>query len=175
MSTIVETSRVRLRPHRVEDLENYLQIWSGPAEPGNPAGFSLNGEEAWYRLLRFVGHWSHFGYGLFVVEDRANGRLIGEAGFARFNRGIDAQFDNAPEAAWRVLPEYRGKGLASEVMLAAAEWFDRNAFAPRTVCIIDPANTGSIKVADRVGFKEFLRKIYKEHEVVLFERVPGKR
>lgn len=170
MSPIIETQRLRLRSHTVADLEAYLPIWETPPDPGNPASFTLNEEDAWYRLLRFVGHWSHFGYGLFVVEDRANGRLIGEAGLAWFHRGIDPNFDNAPEAAWRVLPEYRGKGIASEAMTGVTQWFDRAGFSPRSVCIIDPANVASIKVAQRLGFAEFTRRRYKGADVILFER-----
>lgn len=167
--TIVETPRLRLRRHRVEDLANYLPIWS-KAEPGNPAGFALTEEEAWYRLLRFVGHWAHFGFGCFVVEDSANGRLIGEAGFAHFHRGLGPEFDDAPEAAWRVIPEYRGNGIASEAMSAAAHWLDAQGRGARTVCIIDPVNAASIKVAERIGFREFSRKDYKGAPVILFER-----
>jgi RimJ/RimL family protein N-acetyltransferase len=166
---IVETPRLRLRPHHADDLEAYLPIWHR-GEAGNPAGFALSEEEAWYRLLRFVGHWSHFGYGLFVVEDRTSGRLIGEAGFARFHRGLGPEFDTDPEAAWRVLPHYRGQGIASEAIAAAAGWLEDRGLAARTVCIIDPVNLASIKVAQRIGFREFTRKRYKGATVILFER-----
>lgn len=169
-NVIVETPRLRLRPHRIEDLANYLPIWS-KGEPGNPAGFALTEEEAWYRLLRFAGHWAHFGFGCFVVEDSANDRLIGEAGFAYFHRGLGPQYDDAPEGAWRVLAEYRGKGIASEAMTAAVQWLDSQGKGARTVCIIDPANAASIKVAGRIGFREFLRKDYKGAPVILFERI----
>lgn len=173
MSHVIETPRLRLRPHEVKDIGQYAPLWRDPPEPNNPAAFSLDAEDAWYRLLRFVGHWSHFGYGLFVVEDRAKDRIIGEAGFAHFHRGIDPRFDDSPEGAWRILPDYRGQKIAQEAMLAAAEWFDRNAAAARTVCIIDPANAASIKVARRLGFAQFAQRIYKGGEVILFERITG--
>jgi len=170
MSNIIETPRLRLRPHEVKDIDAYAPLWSMPPEPNNPAAFSLGPEDAWYRLLRFVGHWSHFGYGLFIVEDRARNAIIGEAGFANFHRGIDPRFDDAPEGAWRILPEYRGQKIAQEAMFGVTEWFDRKGLASRTVCIIDPGNAASIKVAQRLGFAEYDRKIYKGGEVILFER-----
>ncbi len=170
LAPMIDTPRLHLRPHRAEDLEPYRVIWAPPPEPGNPAGFALNEEEAWYRLLRFVGHWAHFNYGLFVVEHRETGRLIGEAGYAHFHRGIGPRFDDAPEAAWRILPEFRGSGFATEAMRAASQWLDPKRVAPRTVCIIDPANAASIKVAGRLGFREYGRTQYKQSPVILFER-----
>jgi RimJ/RimL family protein N-acetyltransferase len=40
----------------------------------------------------------------------------------------------------------------------------------RTVCMIDPANAASIRVATKCGFHEWTRATYREHETILFER-----
>ena len=93
---MIETDRLRLRPHRVEDFNRYLPLWLLPEPPGTHAPLQLTPEEVWSRLLRFVGHWSHFGYGLLLVEDRRSGDIVGEAGVAHFMRGMGASFDDAP-------------------------------------------------------------------------------
>lgn len=170
---MIETDRLRLRPHRVEDFNRYLPLWLLPEPPGTHAPLQLTPEEVWSRLLRFVGHWSHFGYGLFLVEDRRSGDIVGEAGVAHFMRGIGASFDDAPEAAWRVLASRRGEGIAKEAMTAALSWFDAAIGTTRTVCLIHVANEPSIRVAARLGYGPFGQCDFRGHLASLFERFAG--
>ena len=167
---MIETDRLRLRPHRVEDFNRYLPLFALPEPPGTHAPLQFTAEETWARLLRFVGHWSHFGYGLFVVEDRRSGDIVGEVGVAQFMRGIGTAFDDAPEAAWRVLVTRRGEGIAREAMTGALSWFDRAIGVRRTVCLIHVANERSISVATRLGYRPFGECHFKGHPASLFER-----
>src|SRR5262249_54109108 len=116
------------------------------------------------------GHWKHFDYGLFVIESLQSGELMGEAGFADFHRGLGPDFDGYPEGGWRILPEYRGQGIATEAMRAAADWLDGQRGTPRSVCMINPVNTPSLVVAHKLGYVEYARRAYKDHEMILFER-----
>jgi RimJ/RimL family protein N-acetyltransferase len=167
---IIDTDRLRLRPHRVSDFTAYHAFWNEAERTGAPGLPALGAEEAWYRLLRFVGHWAHFGYGLFMVEDRASGELIGEAGFADFHRGLGPRFDGIPEAGWRIAGARRGRGIATEAMRAAGTWLDEYVRSPRSVCMIDPFNAASLRVAARLGFEEFAREPYKGHPLILLQR-----
>lgn len=171
---MLETSRLLLRPPRVADFERYLPLWHKSEMAAAPGpNLSLNPEEVWARLLRFVGHWAHFGYGLFLVEDFESHELIGEVGFAHFHRGMGARFDAVPEAAWRVLARRRKRGIAVEGMQAAISWFEQTVRPERTVCMIHPSNAASLTVAGRLGFHEFERAPYKERTVILLERGSG--
>jgi RimJ/RimL family protein N-acetyltransferase len=171
---MIETDRLRLRPHRVEDFNRYLPLFNAPEPSGTPLPVQLTPEDTWSRLLRFVGHWSHFGYGLLVVEDRASGEIVGEAGLAHFMRGIGASFDAAPEAAWRVLASRRGEGIAREAMTAALAWFDAEVGVARTVCLIHVANERSVRVAARLGYSPFGQCDFRGHRASVFERVSSK-
>src|SRR5690242_6701784 len=112
---MLQTARLCLRPHAVADYERYVALWDLSEMPaGNGPILALTAEEAWARLLRFIGHWQHFGYGLFIVEDVNTGELIGEVGCAHFRRGMDARFEAAPEGAWRILSSRRRQGFAVE-------------------------------------------------------------
>jgi RimJ/RimL family protein N-acetyltransferase len=168
---VLETARLRLRPHRVADFESYAALWppsqaSQDIDPLPP----LTREEAWARLLRFVGHWTHFGYGLFLVEDARTGELIGEMGCAHFCRGVQASFDSALESGWRLVARRRRQGIAVEAMLAALAWVDSTLRVERTVCMIDPGNLPSLQVAARLRYQEFAREPYKGNSVILLER-----
>jgi RimJ/RimL family protein N-acetyltransferase len=168
--TIIETARLRLRPHRVADFNRYLPLWVVAEPPDTHAPLQLTPEEAWARLLRFVGHWSHFGYGLFLAEERASGDIVAEVGLAHFMRGLGPAFDEAPEAAWRVLATRRGNGIAGEAMDGALTWFEREFGAQRTVCLIHTANERSVRVATRIGYRPFGRCEFKGQSAALFER-----
>jgi RimJ/RimL family protein N-acetyltransferase len=167
---VIKTTRLCLRAHRAEDFERYLPLWTLPEPPDTPGYVLVSAEETWARLLRSIGHWTHFGYGFFVVEDLQTGDLVAEAGFAHFRRGVDPGLDSSPEAGWRVLRTRRQQGIASEAMQAALQWFDAQAAGNRTACMIHPDNEASLAVASRIGYRQFASAQYKERPVLLLER-----
>jgi RimJ/RimL family protein N-acetyltransferase len=168
---MLQTSRLRLRPHRVADFEGYVPLWlPSEMQPGSGPVLALTREEAWARLLRFVGHWAHFEYGLFLVEDLSTGELLGEVGCAHFHRSMGADFDAALEGVWRVALSHRRKGIALEAMHTALGWLDQTVRIARTVCMIHPGNAASLQVAARLGYQEFSRAPYKDRTVILLER-----
>ena len=68
--TVIETERLILRPHRLEDEENVARLWADPQVVRFICQPSTR-QESWSRLLRYAGHWGFFGYGYFAVEERA--------------------------------------------------------------------------------------------------------
>lgn len=168
---MIETDRLILRPHTLEDYEGMTAMF------GDPAFFRLSGispqsrEDVWHRLLRYHGHWSAFGWGLFAIIDKTTGQFIGETGLADFHRGLGEPFDPFPEAAWALMPSVQGKGYALEAVTAAHGWFDAHR-PQRTVCIIDPINVPSQKVATALGYTAFGDTTYKGHIVTMYERYP---
>lgn len=171
MDLTIETSRLRLRPPRVDDFDRYLLLWNQPEPPDTASPIELSPEDAWARLLRFVGHWTHFGYGLFLVEDRSSKEIIGEMGIAHFRRGMGRHFDGVPEAAWRVLVARRGQGIAVEAMARVLAWFDDIEISERTVCLIQDTNVRSLRVADRLGYRRFDVGHYRHAPAILLERL----
>ena len=118
-------------------------------------GLPASREEAWHRLLRYAGHWSLLGFGMFAVVERATNQFLGDVGLADFQRGLGDNFDGVPEAAWVFKESAHGKGFALEAMRAALNWFDQQAISSRSVCIIDPGNTASIRLAEKLGFNYY--------------------
>ena len=166
----IETARLILRPHRVEDIDGYAPLWTAPPQ-GRSFTPVLDAEAAWARLLRLIGHRAVFGFAPSVVTERGSGRIVGEVGFARFRRGIGPGFDAAPEAMWIVAREVRGIGYGREAVTAAVARFDACFPVTRSVCMIDPANTASLRLAADLGFTAFGRTTRHGAELVLYERV----
>lgn len=171
---MIETERLLLRRHTLADYEPAYAIYSDPnvvrhIGDGKPA----TRQDVWFRLLRFVGHWQLLGYGLFAVIEKETGRFVGEVGFADFKRGLGDEFDPYREAAWIMAAETHGKGYATEAARAAHDWFDRTHGRQKTVCIIDPPNTGSIRVAEKLGYQLIGERPFRDASVLMFERRPA--
>jgi RimJ/RimL family protein N-acetyltransferase len=168
---MIETERLSLRPNIIEDHAAYLNMCSDPEVMRYIGGQTLSSEDAWNRILRYAGHWSLLGYGMFAVIEKASGRFIGETGIADFHRGIGPDFDDVGEAAWVFSPEVHGRGYAWEAAEAAHRWFARQKGDIRTVCLIDPANGPSLALAARLGYSPFGEANYKGRMAVMLERV----
>ena len=55
---------------------------------------------------------------------------------------------------------------------AALAWGHANFADARTVCIIDPDNTASLRVAQKAGYREYARADYRG-PIILLERLGG--
>ena len=165
----IDTARLTMRLHRLEDYAACAAMWGDP-ETTRHIGVPSTPEESWARLLRHAGQWALLGYGSWVVRDRLTGSFVGEVGLKQFRRSLDAQWDEVPEIGWALSAGARGRGMATEAALAALGWADANLDAARTLCMIDPANAVSLHVAGRCGFSEIATTTYKDKPVIIFER-----
>jgi len=168
---ILETERTILRPHRIEDLDAYCAMGADPAVFRFIGGRARTREESWQRLLRHPGMWSLIGFGFWAIEDKVGGRFIGEAGFHELKRAIEPAIEGMPEAGWSLVSDRHGEGLGSEVVRRVLQWGDDVLNAPRTVCIIDPDNAGSLNVARKCGYRAYARTTYNDHPTLLLERL----
>lgn len=168
---MIDTDRLLLRPHTLQDTASIFQLATDPAVSQFIRGLPVSHEEAWQRLLRYAGHWSLLGFGMFAVFERATGQFIGEVGLADFQRGLGPDFDGTPEAAWLFTGASHGRGYAWEAMTAALAWLDGQRESTRRVCIIDVNNAASIKLATKLGFKHYGHATYRGAELGKYERV----
>lgn len=169
---MIETERLALR---MPDRNAYILLRDLVADPevqrflGPPAEDPTT--DMFSRTLRGAGSWQLYGYGTFLVWEKG-GSFAGQAGIFHTLRGFGKGMDDVPEAAWMFAREHWGKGYALEAMRAALDWFDTNHKAPRTTCMIEPANTASIRLADRLGFVRYDGHMLGDGAAVdLFERI----
>lgn len=166
----LETERLTLRGHALGDFAESAAMWADPAVTRYITGRPSTEEEVWARLLRYAGHWALLGFGYWVVREKATGRFVGEVGFADFKRDLTPSIAGVPEAGWVISPWAQGKGYATEAVRAALGWGEARFGGSRTVCIIAPENTPSLRVAAKCGFQEVTRTTYKGEPSILFER-----
>jgi RimJ/RimL family protein N-acetyltransferase len=168
---IIETNRLKMRGHRLDDFSDCAAMWADPIVTRHLGGKPFSEEETWARLLRYVGHWPLLGFGYWAIEEKETKAFVGELGFADFKRDIEPSIKGVPELGWVLASRAHGKGYATEAARAAVAWGETHFGKARTVCIIDPENLASIRVAEKCGYTEFQRTAYKGHTTLLFNRV----
>ncbi|HEY1978379.1 MAG TPA: GNAT family N-acetyltransferase [Candidatus Baltobacteraceae bacterium] len=168
---VIETARLVLRPHRLDDFEALAAMWREPAIVRYISGKPSTSEQSFTRLLRYAGHWSLLGFGYWVIEDRQSGAYAGETGFADYHREIEPSLDGMPELGWMVAPRWQGNGYATEAVQACVSWGAQNFSAgTKLACIITPDNLASVRVAEKSGFSLQLQTTYMGDGVGLYTR-----
>jgi RimJ/RimL family protein N-acetyltransferase len=176
---ILETERLRLRGHTLDDFGPCAAMWADPAVTRHIGGTPLAEEESWTKFLRYVGHWALLGFGYWVVQEKSTSNFVGEVGFGDYKRNIqppvkDASLKHMPEIGWVLASQFHGKGYATESVRAAIAWGDAHFGCTRrtsqTICFIHPDNLSSIRVAEKCGYREFQLTAYKGQPTVVFVR-----
>lgn len=168
---ILATPRLTLTGHRADDLDALAAMWADPAVYTMIGGRPRSREDVWMRLLRSIGQWTLFGYGAWILRETASGRLVGEIGLIEARRAIDPPID-APEVGWALATHAHGQGHAREALDTILAWTDAHPIR-RTMCIIDPENAPSIRLAGRIGYRHFARGTYHDRPIDLYERMAG--
>ena len=167
---ILETERLILRVPTREDFPAYAAMWADPIVTRFIGGAPLSEEDAWAKFMRTFGHWALMGYGFWSIIEKSSGLRVGEAGILNVKRAIEPPFHGTPEIGWSLVPAAHGKGYASEAARAVIAWGESHFGRMKMVCIIDPGNEASIRVAVKCGFREKTRTIYKGEPIIIFER-----
>lgn len=165
----INTHRLTLRGMRPEDFGRFAEIWATPdvVEYIDAAPWSRS--KAWAAFLRHAGHWQIAGFGQWAISRHRDPEMSGQVGFFYAKRDMGSDFDDFPEAGWVLAPDAHGQGYGLEAVRAAHDWFDR-VVTGRLVCMIDPRNTRSIKIAEHMGYRHLSDDTYEDKPVVLFER-----
>jgi len=164
----IETDRLVLRALRAEDLDPLWAIWSNEEVVRFLGGNPLSREETWRRTLAACGQWPVAGFGYWIVELKADQRVVGQLGFADFKRDMEPRLEGLPELGYVFDTSVQGQGLAFEGCKAALEWANSELDASSYPAIISPENNASIRLAERLGFVREPDAIYRDAPVALF-------
>lgn len=143
---VIETERLILRAFRDDDLEQYAALIGDPIVSrflgdGRP----ITHMEAWRQIAMITGHWLLRGFGLWAVEERATGALIGRIGLH------EPAGWPAFELGYTLGRSWWGKGYAQEAGRASLRHAREVMGRDEIISIIRPDNAASIKVATSLG------------------------
>ncbi len=145
---IIETERCILRPLTLDDAEALNRVnripevvkYIGPVEDAvaKTADYLRNGPLADYQK---------FGFGRHACIDKSNNQLIGFCGL-KYLPSLDDV-----DIGYRLLPEYWGKGLATETSLAIMDYAKKTLGLERVIGLAMPENKASINVFPKLGMQ----------------------
>lgn len=146
----LETERMILRDWVDDDLEPFAAI---NADPAVMRHFSVVLDRAGSdELVRKIKtHCQSFGFGLFAMERRNDGALLGFTGLAAVP--FTAHFTPAMEIGWRLGSQYWGRGYATEAATEVVRFAFEDAALGDLVSMAVPANEPSIAVMQRIGMR----------------------
>lgn len=161
---IIETPRLILRYFTIRDLKALIPILSDP----QVMKFSIIGVHNQKQIRQFIEQrllsYLERGFGLYAVIHQQNQELIGYCGF--FVQAIEQHKE--VEIGYRLAAKYWGQGLATEAAQAVFEYGKQRFNFKRFVCLIEPANSRSIRVAKKLGMELEKKIVYYGLDVEMY-------
>lgn len=139
------TERLRLRMLTDDDFDQYAAIHMEPDVTRFTTRTQMTRMDAWRHMAMVIGHWVLRGYGMWAVEERESGRLVGRVGF--YNPDGWPAF----ELGWTIGKPWWGKGYATEAAKRCLRYAFDEMGREHVISLIDPENVSSIRVAERIG------------------------
>ena len=161
---ILETKRLLLRRLVMDDLGALFLLYSDPEIRRYFSEGILNYEETREELEWFLnGHPKHPQLGLWATIHKETEKFIGRCGLLPWT----IEGHDEVEVAYLLDKAYWGQGLATEAAQAIAEYAFAHLHLSRLICLIDPANKASRKVAENIGMT-----LEKEVEEIAGDGIP---
>jgi RimJ/RimL family protein N-acetyltransferase len=133
----------------------------------------LSREDSFRRIFLAAGQWPIIGMGMWAVEQKSDGRMVGHAGFFDMERDITPSLKGLPEMGWIFDRSVHGTGLAREACEAMLQWADRELGPVEIPAIISVDNIPSMKLAEKLGFVREADGVYKDEPIAIFRRPPA--
>src|SRR5271157_6272193 len=76
----LETERLTMRMFRETDFDDYAEMCGDADVMKYLGGATMSRLEAWRSMANVLGHWQLRGFGLWAVQERESGELVGRVG-----------------------------------------------------------------------------------------------
>lgn len=159
----LETLRTRIRPFTLDDaaalfaIDKQEKVMKDVSWPAKKVKESYD-----YIAAGPLVQYENFGLGRMAIEDKQTGQVIGVTGLKFLSEFKEV------DVAYRLLPEYWGKGLATEVTRKVIEDGFNRVGLRRIIGMAFPHNTASIKVLKKVGMQYEKNVLFWTRECVLY-------
>jgi len=151
---VLETARLRLRRLDLDDAPFILKLVNEPSwlrYIGDRGVRDLEGARGYIRNGPLAMYTRH-GFGLWLVERRSDGALLGQCGL------LQRDSLEHPDIGFAFLPAYWGQGYAQEAAGATLAYGHDALAMPEVQAITSLDNEASIRLLQRLGFT-YLRQI----------------
>ena len=147
------SQRLIMRAPREEEFPVYRAFYAD-ADASHFYGGPLIASNAWRQLAVELGHWYLKGYGMWSLEHRSTGEMIGGCGFW-WPSGWPR-----PELTWWLTKSARGSGFATEASRTAIEFAYHTLGWNSVETHIDDDNEAARKLVLRLGGSVLVREVF---------------
>jgi len=144
---ILETERLILRQFRESDLDAYAEMTADPEVMLYLGSGPMNRSEAWRNMAMILGHWQLRGFGMWAVEEKRTGTMVGRVGCWR------PEGWPGLEVGWTLRRKSWGLGYATEAGRASLDFAFDHLGERHVISMIHGDNEPSIRVAKRLGMR----------------------
>ncbi|MEC7838610.1 MAG: GNAT family N-acetyltransferase [Chlamydiota bacterium] len=163
----LETERLILRKITETNSKDIYKLQSRPEVMRFIGkGVPRSEEEALSLFKLLLDHQNECGFSLCPTYEKSSGVLIGFAGLVHLECDIS---NPEVEVGYWFLPEYWGKGYATEAAKACIEWAFTHLSIDKIVGITHPDHKRSQHVLKKSGLKYIGASIYRGNDVHRFE------
>jgi ribosomal-protein-alanine N-acetyltransferase len=147
-ANVIETERLTLRRLTMDDLDALAAIYvDADVRKYFPEGI-LTYEQTKEELEWIINvYYGQYGFGLWATLLKETNEFIGRSGLLPWT--IDGRQE--VEVAYLLAKAHWGRGLGTEAARAIVSYGFGELRLPRLICLIDPANEASAKVAIKIG------------------------
>lgn len=156
---MLTTSRLNLRPFTHEDLNLLLQLQTNPEVAKTTIDGVQSREQVKKHLEDFIAHQEKFGYSQLAVFENESLKFVGRAGLT--TRTLNQEIGELTEIRFAFLPEFWGKGYASEVARELIRFGFEDLKLEKMSASSGTTNEKSFRVLTKYGFK-FVKNILPE-------------
>ncbi len=146
--TVLETPRLLLRHLSMDDADALFALYRDPEVRRYFPEGTLSYEETKEELRWIIDvYYGQHGFGLWATSHKETGEFIGRCGLLPWT----IEGSSEVEVAYLLAKNYWGQGLGTEAARAILEYDFEQLPVERLICLIDPENQASVKVATRNG------------------------
>ena len=149
---MIRTERLLIRKPQIEDAPGLLEAFADPEAMryiGDGSTTDLAGAEE--AVDRWLERWDAWDLGMFVVERAEDARVLGRAGFLRWDPETWEIGGSETELGWGLAREHWGHGYATEAARALRDWALGKRGLNRLISLIQHENLRSVRVAEKLG------------------------
>lgn len=146
---VIETERLILREYTLNDFNALFEIVSDLETMQHyPVPFDEQRTKEW--IVWNLENYKKFGFGLWAVVLKENGKFIGDCGITIQN--IDNEM--LPEIGYHIHKKYWQRGYAKEAARAVRDWVFHNTQYNTIYSYMKYTNVGSYATAIAIGMKK---------------------
>lgn len=144
---ILDTERCRVREITPADVDRLYEIYADPRITEFMEDLYEKREDEMEYTKEYIRcHYGFYDFGMWIVEEKETGKIIGRAGF-----DMRQEYED-PELGFLICCEYQNKGYATEVCGALLTYGKQQLAFEKVGAFTNQRNVASVRLLTKLGF-----------------------